>query len=259
MSAMAQAADGGRRWLYSTAAFRTPLGQAETMQQPAACLFDLDGLLLDTEPLHARAWRQAAAHWGLTLDDPQLLQLRGRRRQDNAEQLQAWIAASGLAVPAVAEILAVQQPIARSLLPSASPIDGAPELLAACRERGLPMALVTSSSRESLRVKTAPHPWLEVITLQVVGDDPELERGKPAPDPFQLAAQRLGVPASACWAFEDSPAGAWSALAAGCLVHVLPPAGLAPAAYPAMVRTLGSLREVMFGPPKAEGAINTGG
>ncbi|MEB3265961.1 MAG: HAD family phosphatase [Cyanobacteriota bacterium] len=217
------------------------------MDQPAACLFDLDGLLLDTEPLHAQAWRQAAAHWGLRLDDQQLLQLRGRRRQDNVAQLLAWMAADGGPVPEAAELMAVQQPIVRRLLPTASPIDGAPELLAACQARGLPMALVTSSTRESLAVKMAPHPWLAVIQLQVVGDDPELERGKPAPDPFLLAARRLGVPATACWAFEDSPAGARSALAAGCRVHVLPPPGLALNRYPAAVSALASLHEISLG------------
>jgi beta-phosphoglucomutase-like phosphatase (HAD superfamily) len=57
----------------------------------------------------------------------------------------------------------------------------------------------------------------------ILGDDPELGAGKPAPDPFLLAARRLGVEAQACWAFEDSPAGARSAAAAGCRVHVLIP------------------------------------
>ena len=43
---------------------------------PAACLFDLDGLLLDTEPLHGRGWREAAAHFGTQLSEAQLMQLK---------------------------------------------------------------------------------------------------------------------------------------------------------------------------------------
>ena len=62
------------------------------MPRPAACLFDLDGLLLDTEPSHAEAWSQAAARFGLQLTAVQLQQLRGRRRLDCAHQVQAWIA-----------------------------------------------------------------------------------------------------------------------------------------------------------------------
>ena len=58
---------------------------------PAACLFDLDGLLLDTEPLHGRGWAEAAARFGATLSQNQLLELRGRRRLDCAEQVDSWL------------------------------------------------------------------------------------------------------------------------------------------------------------------------
>jgi len=57
---------------------------------PTAFLFDLDGLLLDTEPIHGRAWSTAARHFGTELSDAQLLSLRGRRRQDCAEQVDRW-------------------------------------------------------------------------------------------------------------------------------------------------------------------------
>lgn len=195
------------------------------MIRPAACLFDLDGLLLDTEPLHGRAWRQAADRFGVALDDAQLLQLRGRRRLDNARQVIAWIAAAGVVAPTAEQLLAVQQPIARRLLPSAAAMEGAPELLARCRELAIPMALVTSSSRDAVALKCAPHPWIELLEIRVHGDDPGLVSGKPAPDGFKLAARRLGVEPAGCWAFEDSQAGTEAALAAGCLVYVLLPKG----------------------------------
>ena len=63
------------------------------MARPIACLFDLDGLLLDTEPLHARAWQEAAEHFGCRLSPEQLLGLRGRRRPDCAAQVIHWMAA----------------------------------------------------------------------------------------------------------------------------------------------------------------------
>lgn len=214
------------------------------MIRPAACLFDLDGLLLDTEPLHGRAWREAGAAFGVGLSEAQLLSLRGRRRLDNARQVIAWIAAAGGAAPSTEELLAVQQPIARTLLPMAPPMEGAPELLARCRALAIPMALVTSSSRASVALKSAPHPWLELLETRVYGDDPQLGSGKPAPDGFELAARRLGQPAPACWAFEDSLAGTRAAQAAGCRVHVLLPDGVGPESYPAGVLCLRSLREV---------------
>lgn len=223
------------------------------MSAPAACLFDLDGLLLDTEPLHGQAWRQAAEHFGLQLPEAELMRLRGRRRLENARQVIAWIGERVGAPPTVEELLAVQQPIARSLLPQAAAMDGAPELLRQCRQRRVAMALVTSSSRESLQLKTAGHPWLEPITLRIHGDDPELAEGKPAPDPFLLAAERLDVPPGDCWAFEDSPAGAHSAAAAGCRVHVLLPPGLSARErqrlYPGDWIFLNSLRQLRLDGP----------
>jgi len=192
------------------------------MKRPAACLFDLDGLLLDTEPHHSRAWSQAASRFGLLLAPDQLLGLRGRRRNDNVELVRAWIGEAGQAVPTAAELLAVQQPIAQRLLQGATPMPGARGLLERLRDLQVAMALVTSSGRDAVERKCAPHPWLGIISERVLGDDPQLCVGKPAPDPFLLAAQRLGVAPGDCWAFEDSLAGAQSARAAGCVVHVVP-------------------------------------
>ena len=219
------------------------------MQLPAACLFDLDGLLLDTEPLHAEAWQQAASHFGRPLAAHELMALRGRRRLDCADQVRTWIEGAGLPTPSCEALLAVRQPIAEALLLRAAPMPGAPELVARCQALGLPMAMATSSSRSAVALKASPHPWLAAIAVRVHGDDPELLQGKPAPDVFLLAAQRLGVPAQRCWAFEDSPAGVQAALAAGCTVQVLPPPDLGPAerakAYPGIQQFLGSLLEVL--------------
>ena len=184
---------------------------------PAACLFDLDGLLLDTEPLHGRGWAEAAARFGATLSQNQLLELRGRRRLDCAEQVDAWLPQS-IGTDA---LLAVQQPIVRALLAKAPAMPHAETLVEHCKACGVPMALVTSSSREAVAFKAAPHPWLESIHQRIYGDDPELKAGKPDPAPFLLAAKRLGVSAQDCWALEDSQAGTASALAAGCRVWVV--------------------------------------
>ncbi|MGC6483369.1 MAG: HAD family hydrolase [Synechococcus sp.] len=191
------------------------------MPVPAACLFDLDGLLLDTEPLHGRAWAEAAAQFGTQLSPAQLLDLRGRRRRDCAEQVVHWVEA-----PIRCEqLLEVQQPIAKQLLPTAAANAGAEELIAWCIATDLPMALVTSSGRESFDYKTGAHPWIHQIRTRVLGDDPELKAGKPAPDPYLLAAQRLGIAPEQCWAFEDSAAGCRAALAANCELWVLNPNG----------------------------------
>jgi pseudouridine-5'-monophosphatase len=216
------------------------------MARPAACLFDLDGLLLDTEPLHARAWRDAARSFGTHLDPVQLLALRGRRRHDCADQVLAWIRSDGHRCDGQAALLAVRQPIAERLLAQAPAMAGAERLVRSCYGLGVPMALATSSSRAAVELKAAPHPWLELIATRVHGDDPELAAGKPAPDVFLLAAARLGVDAASCWAFEDSPAGALAAAAAGCRVHVLLTKATQKAAFPLGSVLLESLEEVVL-------------
>lgn len=216
---------------------------------PLACLFDLDGLLLDTEPLQGQAWREAARHFGTELRDAELQALRGRRRLDCAQHVQALLTQP----VAVEELLAVREPIAARLLPRATPIPGAPELLRRCQELGIPMALATSSAAAAVALKCAPHPWLEAIRLRVMGDDPELQRGKPEPDIFLLALQRLGVEPAMAWAFEDSIAGSRAAVAAGCQSWVLAPADADRSQYPQGVHWLGSLHEVPLPwvPPEA--------
>jgi HAD superfamily hydrolase (TIGR01509 family) len=126
---------------------------------------------------------------------------------------------------------------------------GAPELVRHCQALEIPMALATSSSKAAVELKAAPHPWLACISVRVHGDDPLLQRGKPAPDVFLLAAERLGVDPNLCWAFEDSPAGVQAARAAGCRVHVLPPNHLSSQQrqelYPGIDRFLSSLEEIV--------------
>jgi HAD superfamily hydrolase (TIGR01509 family) len=219
-----------------------------TMPRPAACLFDLDGLLLDTEPLHARAWQEAASHFGRPLARAELLSLRGRRRQDCVRLVLGWIAETSSLMPTAPELLAVRQPVAEALLVLAKPMPGAEGLVSRCSQRGIPMALATSSSRDAVALKTTPHPWLALITARVFGDDPGLAAGKPAPDVYLLAAEQLGVNAQDCWAFEDSPAGAEAATAAGCRVFVLAPQDLDACQrrdlYPASAELINDLAEV---------------
>ena len=112
-----------------------------------------------------------------------------------------------------------------AVLPSAAANPGAEALIQWCITQAVPMALVTSSSRESVTYKTAAHPWIDQIKTRVLGDDPALRAGKPAPDPFVLAAQHLGVAPEDCWAFEDSAAGGHAAITAGCQVWILNPNG----------------------------------
>ena len=206
---------------------------------PAGCLFDLDGLLLDTEPLHGQAWAEAVGQFGGSASAELLLGLRGRNKFDNASGL---IEALQLTV-SVEQLLAVQQPLARDKVRQARAMPGAEGLVQHLQAAGVPLAIATSSGRESVEIKLAPHPWLQRIAVRVHGDDPQIQQGKPAPDLFIEAARRLHVEPAQCWAFEDSQAGAKAALAAGCRVFVVPAEGLSRSDYPSAVDWLSSLSE----------------
>ncbi len=187
------------------------------MDLPQACLFDLDGLLIDTEPLHGEAWSKAASIFGAKLSEDQLMKLRGRRRIDCVKQILKWIENP----IDIDEFLEVQQPIAKKLLCNAKAMPGAEELVQWCYQNNLAMALVSSSNSESVEFKSKPHQWLSLIETRVLGDDKDLLKGKPEPAPYLLAAKKLNVNPKSCWALEDSKSGTEAAFSAGCQVWVL--------------------------------------
>jgi len=184
---------------------------------PKAFLFDLDGVLIDSEPLHGQAWKETAALFDLNLTDNQLKLLRGKRRIDCANELVKLIPKE----VKVEELLTLHKPISRQLILTAQAMQGGESLVRRCHKNNIPMALVTSSSSESFKIKTANHKWINLFPVMVLGDDKLLNKGKPAPDPYLLAAKKLNIAAKECWAVEDSIAGVTSAIEAGCFVFFL--------------------------------------
>ena len=187
------------------------------MFTPKGLLFDLDGVLLDTEPLHGKAWSKTAGSFGKILNEDQLKLLQGRRRLDCARLVKEWIQKP----IKIEEVLKVHQPISKQFLSKASSMSGAEKLVTWCYHNKFPIALVTSSSSSSVEVKTAPHPWLKFFLIRVQGDDPLLQTGKPSPEPYLLGARKLSLKPQECLAIEDSLSGTKSAFKAGCKVWVL--------------------------------------
>jgi len=184
---------------------------------PKAFLFDLDGVLIDSEPLHGKAWKETAALFNLNLTNKQLKLLRGRRRIDCANELVKLIPKT----IKTEDVLKIHKPISNRFMLTVKAMPGSESLIKRCHQNNIPMALVTSSSSESLRIKTANHKWMNLISIKVLGDDKLLTKGKPSPDPYLLAADKLNVSPKGCWAVEDSISGVTSALKAGCFVFCL--------------------------------------
>jgi HAD superfamily hydrolase (TIGR01509 family) len=202
-----------------------------------AVLFDMDGLLVDSEPLWFEVERAVMArlggHWGEA--DQEALIGGSLDRTVSRLLAKADVPASrgDVARWLVAEMAALIGARGLPLQPGAGP------LLAGLDAAGVPYALVTASSRaimEAVLKVTAVS-----FSVTVCGED--VRRGKPDPEPYLLAAGRLGVPAAGCVVLEDSPTGIASAHAAGCPVIAVPSVPVS--AGPGLV-TVGSLEEVGF-------------
>ncbi len=207
----------------------------------AAVVFDMDGLMLDTERLYRSAWRRAAGDFGLEIDDGLYHRLIGRSTRDAASLL-AGVLGPDLPLPAFhARWLECWREEAARV--GITPKPGLERVLATVERLGLRKAVATSTERKdalfSLRRAAIAGRFDAIVT----GDD--VERGKPAPEIFLAAARALGTVPPACLALEDSDAGIGAAAAAGMLAVMVPDMKPpSPAARAAAFRVLDSLEQV---------------
>ncbi|WP_050528081.1 HAD family hydrolase [Pseudorhodobacter aquimaris] len=178
-----------------------------------AVIFDLDGTLLDTEALSQAAGIAAFADHGLAVDPAFLYGLIGHDDVTGAEMIRARFPDLDFTtlLSAWAERIGVLYAGGIPLKP------GTHRLLGALQQ---PLALATSSTRKQLDLKLSVTDIAPYFRQLICFDD--VTRAKPAPDPYLLAAQRLGVDPARCVAFEDSETGAQSAHLAGMTVVQVP-------------------------------------
>jgi pseudouridine-5'-monophosphatase len=180
-------------------------------------LFDLDGVLLDTEGLYTEATQAVVGRYGKTYDWSLKVLTMGREARASARAI-----VEHLAIPLTPdEFLAERAPILEALIARSRAMPGAETFVRELRSRGVPMAVATSSDRRLYEIKVLPHAWFELIGSVVCGDDPRVFAKKPSPDIFLVAARDLGADPARCLVFEDSPAGVEAALAAGMRVIAL--------------------------------------
>jgi pseudouridine-5'-monophosphatase len=194
------------------------------MQRPVThVIFDMDGVLLDTERFYTEVTQAIVGRWGKTFDWSIKGNMIGRPARDSARYL-----VETLALPITPdEYLHEREAMLERLFPESRPMPGAPELTATLAARGIPQALATSSGRRLFELKTTRHrEWFREFAAQILGDDPRIARGKPAPDIFLLAAAELGADPRGCLVVEDAPAGVAAAHAAGMRVLAVPDPGM---------------------------------
>ncbi len=175
-----------------------------------AVIFDMDGVLVDSYQAHLESWRQLGAEHGLTMTNEQFSATFGRTSRDIIRNL--WgDCVSDEDIPAADDRKeAMYREIIRRDFPA---MDGATDLLRDLHIAGFAMAIGSSGPPENVAAVCECLPGAELISAQVTGMD--VTRGKPDPQVFLIAAEKLGIDPGRCAVVEDAPAGVQAARAAG--------------------------------------------
>jgi len=205
-----------------------------------AAVFDMDGLMLDTEPIYKVAWQAASAELGHSIDDAFYATFVGRRTEDCERDL---VERFGSRFPL--DRFRAQWPPLWKAEAAARGIEKKPgllELLEFLESAAVPLAVATSTETDLAAVSLRAAGLDGRFRVLVTGD--EIAHGKPAPDIYLEAARRLQVEPAHCVALEDSEAGILAASRAG-MIPLLIPDGTppSPAAAKAAFRVLPSLTE----------------
>lgn len=182
-----------------------------------AVIFDMDGVLVDSEPFGFEALRRVMARYGLPYSEAENAEFLGRTTLESCRILKArhGLAESPetLAAWYVDGMLALigQGPI---------PMAGVPDVLERLRAKGYRMALASSAEPRVIEANLTALSLRALFEAVVSGT--QVARGKPAPDVFLATAERLGVPPPGCLVIEDSRNGLLAAKAAGMACAVVP-------------------------------------
>ena len=191
----------------------------DLLQKPIrGVLFDMDGVVLDTEKLYCRFWQEAARALGYPMTREQALGLRSLNAQAGQAKLESYFG-PGISREAVKQ-KRVELMDAYVELHGVDPKPGIYELLTELKRREIRTAITTSSPMDRVRRYLTPLGLLDQFDCLCSGHD--VPRGKPEPDIYLYGAASIGLEPQECLAIEDSYAGVLSASRAGCLTVLVP-------------------------------------
>lgn len=179
-------------------------------------IFDMDGILFDTEQIYQQTWHELAAERKVELASGFLQAISGSSGARMNQVLEEYYHVSDGAVLAqecmgrVRQKLAVHVPVK----------EGVHEILAFFKEKGMPIAVASSSLPGQIEANLK-NAGIKTYFAEIVSGT-EVEHGKPAPDIFLLAARRIGCAPQECFVFEDSENGVKAGFAAGCATFMVP-------------------------------------
>ncbi|GJQ68872.1 hypothetical protein Trydic_g6069 [Trypoxylus dichotomus] len=185
-------------------------------------IFDMDGLMLDTETTYEEVIEEIARRHGKTYTDDVKLKIRG-----TPEPMTAKIAVTEMRLPmSPEEFSQIYKPMCDQRLQNPPLMPGVKKLVLHLKKHNIPMAIATSGARGISEIKTKNHPEVfSCFSHTVYGSsDPEVKNGKPHPDIYLICAARFPDPPEAekCLVLEDAPNGVTGALRAGMQVVMVP-------------------------------------
>lgn len=188
------------------------------MKRFSAVIFDMDGLMLDTEVIGKRSWEKSAKKLGITLPIDYYPRVIGRTTESIRPMLLDWF---GYEFPVDAFIEESNRYYHETIHTTPPPVKpGLKGLLTELNHAGIPCGVATSTKRPSAVYKLTSTFLINYFKILTTGD--EVEHSKPAPDIYLLAAKRLGYPPNECLALEDSPTGIRAAKSAGMTAFMVP-------------------------------------
>ncbi len=220
--------------------FYLHIPETEQPLQLDAAIFDMDGLLVDSEGLATEAWRIILARYNIPLRQKDIDDMFGMRIIEDARLFIAQYAIPQTPEDLVSERRVVMEDLLRQSL---KPMPGAVTLVQTLSEHGVPLALATSGAQSHAELCLQLTGLSAYFSLRVTGD--VVERGKPAPDIFFMAANLLRIAPEKCLVFEDAPHGAAAGVAAGSPVVCVPCEHTAKLQFPPVTLTARSLLDAL--------------
>jgi HAD superfamily hydrolase (TIGR01549 family) len=197
----------------TTTTCNMPVEKRPRVPRTKGILFDLDGVLIDSEPLHEFSLLQLSDRFGRRFGQDELLQFKGLPELSVAQAIQKSFPELALTTD---EIIRLRLGLLKSNFHRVEMVEGALEFVQRAKAAGFRLGLTTSAARSMQQLACETFALSSYFDTVITGED--IERGKPDPQPYERTAANLSLRPDECMVIEDAVNGVKSGKAAGCFV-----------------------------------------